>query len=61
LKTAIEKLVVKIEALFPGLPNARWVALRILEGDKRMITAAQTGELAELVERAHTIETATCA
>ena len=61
LKNAIEKLVVKIEALFPGLPNARWVALRILEGDKRMISAAQTGELAELVERTHTIEAATCA
>lgn len=44
LKEAIRTLVEKIETLFPGLPNARWVALRILEGDKRMIAAVQLGE-----------------
>ncbi|MBN2327814.1 MAG: 50S ribosome-binding GTPase [Candidatus Omnitrophica bacterium] len=48
LKEAIHHLVEKIERLFPGLPNARWVALRVLEGDKRMISAIQSGELRQL-------------
>jgi ferrous iron transport protein B len=48
LKQAIGQLVAKLEAVFPGLPNARWVALRILEGDKRMMAAVQLGELQEL-------------
>lgn len=48
LKSAIQQLVDKIEQIFPGLPNARWVALRMLEGDKHMISAVQSGELREL-------------
>lgn len=48
LKNAIHQLVEKIECVFPGLPNARWVALRILEGDRRMIDAFQSGELRQL-------------
>ncbi|MGC9328448.1 MAG: FeoB small GTPase domain-containing protein [Candidatus Hinthialibacter sp.] len=48
LKEAIHRLVEKIESMFPGLPNARWVALRVLEGDKRMISAIQSGELRQL-------------
>lgn len=48
LKRAIGQLAAKIEAAFPGLPNARWVALRLLEGDARMIEAVRTGELGDL-------------
>lgn len=48
LKKAIDKLVVKIENAFPDLPNARWVALRLLEGDQHIIEAIKNGELAEL-------------
>ena len=48
LKRAIGQLAAKIEAAFPGLPNARWVALRLLEGDARMIEAVRTGELRDL-------------
>jgi ferrous iron transport protein B len=39
----------KILQQFPGLPNARWVAFRLLEGDQRMIDAVRTGELAALM------------
>jgi ferrous iron transport protein B len=48
LKGALEKLVEKIERRFPALTNARWVALRLLEGDQRIIDAIRTGELGEL-------------
>ncbi len=48
LKRALGELVKKIEAAFPELPNARWVALRVLEGDPRIIEAIRTGELGNL-------------
>ena len=48
LKKAVSKLVTQIEAAFPGLPNARWVAIRLLDGDQRIIQAVQRGELGEL-------------
>ncbi len=50
LKEAIQQLMEKIVTLYPGLPNARWVALRMLEGDTRMISAVQSGELRQLYQ-----------
>jgi ferrous iron transport protein B len=38
----------KLAAAFPGLPNARWVALRLLDGDERMAQALRSGELLDL-------------
>jgi ferrous iron transport protein B len=46
---ALDKLTAGVTAIIPGLPNARWVALRLLEGDQRMIEAVQSGELGALV------------
>jgi ferrous iron transport protein B len=48
LKHAIDQLARDIERRFPGLTNARWVALRLLEGDPRIIEAVQAGELGNL-------------
>ena len=48
LKQAIQILVEQLNITFPGLPNARWVALRLLDGDESLIQAVQSGELAEL-------------
>lgn len=48
LKHAVATLTEKIQAAFPGLPNARWVALRLLDGDERMVQALRSGELLEL-------------
>jgi ferrous iron transport protein B len=48
LKRAIDKLVEKIENAFPDLPNARWVALRLLEGDQHILEAIKNGELDDL-------------
>jgi Fe2+ transport system protein B len=48
LKKAINELIPLLEAAFPGLPNARWVALRLLDGDPRIIEAIERGELGDL-------------
>jgi ferrous iron transport protein B len=50
LKQALNKLTGMIESRFPGLTNARWVALRLLEGDRRIIDAIRTGELGSLIQ-----------
>jgi ferrous iron transport protein B len=48
LKRALAELTTRIAAIFPGLPNARWVALRLLDGDERIMQAIRRGELGEL-------------
>lgn len=48
LREAIQTLVHKLEHLYPGLPNARWVAMRLLAGDESILNAIRTGELAGL-------------
>jgi ferrous iron transport protein B len=48
---AIAELVPMIEAAAPGVPNARWIAIRLLDGDGRVERALRTGELTSLVER----------
>jgi Fe2+ transport system protein B len=48
LKRAVSQLGAQIEAAFPGLPNARWVALRLLDGDERIAEAVRSGELGDL-------------
>lgn len=48
---AIEELVPMIEQAAPGIPNARWVAIRLLDGDARVQKALQNGELPELMAR----------
>ncbi|MBE2222203.1 MAG: 50S ribosome-binding GTPase [Anaerolineae bacterium] len=48
IKHAIDELSAQIEAAFPGVPNARWVALRLLDGDQRIADAIRSGELGNL-------------
>ncbi len=48
VRQAIDDLVVQIHALLPNLPNARWVALRLLDGDESIIQALRRGELGRL-------------
>lgn len=47
---SVEELASMVAAVYPGLPNARWVAMRLLEGDKRVENAIAGGELGELVD-----------
>ncbi len=48
LKQALDQLVEQIQSEFSGLTNPRWVALRLLEGDERIIEAVRSGELESL-------------
>jgi ferrous iron transport protein B len=48
---AVNELVPMIETLAPGLPNARWLAIRLLDGDARVQEALASGELPQLVAR----------
>jgi ferrous iron transport protein B len=48
LAQAVAQLATEVQAAFPGLPNARWVALRLLDGDERIAQAVARGELGEL-------------
>jgi Fe2+ transport system protein B len=48
LDQAVSQLAQQIEASFPDLPNARWVALRLLDGDTRIAKAIQEGEIGDL-------------
>jgi GTP-binding protein len=46
---AVAELVPLIEKAVPGLPNARWIAIRLLDGDAEVEGALTSGRLAELV------------
>ncbi|HSG80813.1 MAG TPA: FeoB small GTPase domain-containing protein [Gemmatimonadota bacterium] len=45
---SVEELAALIQDTYPGLPNAQWVALRLLEGDRQVEEAIRDGELAAL-------------
>ena len=46
INEAVKKLSAEIEKQFPSMPNSRWIAFRLLEGDTRIIKALRNGELA---------------
>jgi GTP-binding protein len=48
---AVNELVPMIEQIAPGIPNARWLAIRLLDGDARVQKAITRGELGEIVAR----------
>jgi ferrous iron transport protein B len=48
LNRAVDVLTEKLSVQFPDLPNLRWVALRLLEGDQQIIDAVQSGDLGNL-------------
>jgi ferrous iron transport protein B len=45
---SVDELVPLIEQAYPGLPNARWIAMRLLDGDQRVRQAVRSGELSDL-------------
>jgi ferrous iron transport protein B len=48
LEQAVARLTAQVQALYPDLPNAQWVALRLLDGDERISEALRKGELGDL-------------
>lgn len=57
IKTAVEQLTQQIKKLYPQLPNARWVATRLLDGDASISNALVNGELGNLDRGMHPDET----
>lgn len=49
VERAVAELAPMIEEAVPGVPNPRWVALRLLDGDHRVRQALLSGGLTELV------------
>jgi len=43
IEKAVQQLSKKIESQFPEIPNSRWIAFRLLEGDPTIIEALKTG------------------
>lgn len=52
VEAAIAELVPAIEEEFPELPNARWVAMRLLNADSRVDEALRSGEIGQLERNA---------
>lgn len=52
VEEVIAELVPSIETAFPTLPNARWVAMRLLNADTRVEEAVRTGEIGQLERNA---------
>ncbi len=50
VEQAVGTLVAKITASFPNLPNARWVALRLLDDDPSIVKAVREGTLGALTQ-----------
>ena len=49
IKKILKDLTIKIEEEFPDLPNARWVAIRLLEGDQKILDSIRSGELNSII------------
>ena len=48
---AVSELIPLIKEMAPGVPNARWLAIRLLDGDAKVQQALLSGELALQVQR----------
>jgi len=59
LEGALGRLVPAIETAVPGIPNARWVALRLLNADESVEEALRTGELGPVTDPGSVLRLAT--
>jgi ferrous iron transport protein B len=48
VEQAVGELVPVVEEVYPGVPNARWVAMRLLNADEAVQEAVRSGELGQL-------------
>lgn len=51
LNMALDELQQDLKKLYPDLPNTRWLALRLLDGDERIAQAIESSELEGLIKR----------
>ncbi len=45
IRRSLNELVTRIQDMYPDLPNARWVAMRLLAGDDHVHAALRNGDL----------------
>ncbi len=50
-QNAVKELVPMIERMAPGIPNARWLAIRLLDGDAKVQEALMSGDFGQVVQR----------
>jgi GTPase len=50
-QNAVKELVPMIEQMAPGVPNARWLAIRLLDGDAKVQQALMSGDFGQVVQR----------
>lgn len=55
-QSAVSRLLPQIEQVLPGIPNAEWIALRLLENDERVIRALQDGSLKHWASHGTSVE-----
>ncbi len=48
LENALISIETELKSMYPSLPNTRWVALRLLEGDKFIMDALKNNEFETL-------------
>jgi len=48
---AVKELVPMIEQMAPGVPNARWLAIRLLDGDAKVQQALMSGDFGKVVQQ----------
>ncbi len=48
VRDCLAELVALLDQAYPGMPHSDWVALRLLEGDPRIIRAVTSGEIGSL-------------
>ncbi len=61
IKQVVDNLTRQIESELPDIPNPRWIAVRLLDGDRRIIETLEKGDLGDLSrgysdERTHQIK-----
>ena len=47
---AVDQLVPMIQQVAPGVPNPRWIAIRLLDGDLKVQEALKNNELAQIMQ-----------
>jgi ferrous iron transport protein B len=45
----VEKLDQKIRKNYPGLPNSRWIAMRLMDADVDIIKALKNGDFDQVL------------
>ncbi|MGB0346881.1 MAG: FeoB small GTPase domain-containing protein, partial [Balneolaceae bacterium] len=49
LESSLYSVEKDLKVMYPSLPNTRWIALRLLEGDERIIEALKNDEFERMV------------